>query len=85
MVLMHDIKDYTASAIEDIIKYGKKYAQNLNEKINQELIDLEMKNAKINVKVDYKANEFFEDGKVINYQKKLSENIVNFEKGRSVF
>ena len=41
----------------------KTYAQNLNEKINQELIDLEMKNAKINVKVDYKANEFFEDGK----------------------
>jgi len=41
----------------------KIYAQNLNEKINQELIDLEMKNAKINVRVDYKINEFFEDGK----------------------
>ena len=39
------------------------YAQNLNNKINQELIDLEMKNAKINVNVDYKENEFFEDGK----------------------
>jgi len=48
---------------EQIRKIRKKYAQNLNEKINQELIDLEMKNAKINVKVDYKANEFFEDGK----------------------
>ena len=34
-----------------------------SEKINKELVDLEMKNAKINVKVDYKANEFFEDGK----------------------
>ena len=48
---------------EQINKIRKKYAQVLNEKINQELIDLEMKNAKINVKVDYKVNEFYEDGK----------------------
>lgn len=48
---------------EQISEIRKKYAQNLNEKINQELIDLEMKNAKINVKADYKACEFFEDGK----------------------
>jgi len=48
---------------EQISKIRKKYAQVLNEKINQELIDLEMKNAKINVKVDYKINEFYEDGK----------------------
>ena len=48
---------------EQISKIRKKYAQVLNEKINQELIDLEMKNAKINVKVDYKVNEFYEDGK----------------------
>ena len=38
-------------------------AKLLNEKINNELIDLEMKNAKINVKVEYKINEFYEDGK----------------------
>ena len=48
---------------QKISEIRKTYAQNLNEKINQELIDLEMKNAKINVKVDYKVNEFFEDGK----------------------
>ena len=48
---------------QKISEIRKIYAQNLNEKINQELVDLEMKNAKINVKVDYKANEFFEDGK----------------------
>ena len=48
---------------KEISGIRKKYAQNLNEKINQELIDLEMKNAKINVKVEYKINEFFEDGK----------------------
>ena len=38
-------------------------AKNLSEKINEELIDLEMKNAKINVKVEYKVSEFYEDGK----------------------
>jgi len=48
---------------QKISEIRKIYAQNLNEKINQELIDLEMKNAKINVKVDYRVNEFFEDGK----------------------
>jgi len=48
---------------QKISEIRKIFAQNLNEKINQELIDLEMKNAKINVKVDYKVNEFFEDGK----------------------
>jgi len=48
---------------QKISEIRKQYAQSLNEKINQELIDLEMKNAKINVKVDYRANEFYEDGK----------------------
>ena len=33
--------------------------------IDEELKDLEMKNAKINVKVDYVENEFFKDGKNI--------------------
>ena len=48
---------------EKISEMRKNGAKILNEKINQELIDLEMKNAKINVKVEYKANEFFENGK----------------------
>ena len=48
---------------QKISEIRKKYAQTLSEKINQELTDLEMKNAKINVKVEYKVNEFFEDGK----------------------
>ena len=41
------------------------YAKKLSENINQELIDLEMKNAKINVKVDYIEDEFFKTGKDI--------------------
>ena len=40
------------------------YAEKLSKSINKELVDLEMKNAKINVKVDYKE-EFFKTGKDI--------------------
>ena len=35
----------------------------LSNKINESLIDLEMKNAKINIHVDYVEDEFFETGK----------------------
>ena len=48
---------------EKISGIRKENAQKLNEKINQELVDLEMQNAKINIKVEYKVNEFFENGK----------------------
>ena len=41
------------------------YAEKLSKSINKELVDLEMKNAKINVKVDYKEEEFFKTGKDI--------------------
>ena len=48
---------------EKISFIRKENAKELTNRINKELIDLEMKNAKINVKVEYKQNEFFEDGK----------------------
>ena len=35
----------------------------LGQKINKELEELEMKNAKINVKIDYKENEYYTTGK----------------------
>ena len=38
-------------------------AKKLSENINKELEDLEMRNAKINVKVEYQENEFFKTGK----------------------
>ena len=41
------------------------YAEKLSKSINQELVDLEMKNAKIKVKVEYKEEEFFKTGKDI--------------------
>ena len=47
---------------EKISKIRKENAQILSERINTELTDLEMKNAKVNVKVEYKINEYFEYG-----------------------
>ncbi len=41
----------------------KKGAYKLSENINNELEDLEMKNAKINVKVQYMEDEFYKNGK----------------------
>lgn len=38
-------------------------AKNLSSSINQNLNDLEMRNAEIDVKVEYKENEFYENGK----------------------
>lgn len=40
-----------------------KQANELSQKINQELEDLEMKNAKINVKVEFLENEYLKTGK----------------------
>ena len=47
----------------NISKIRKENAQQLNTKINKELLELEMKNATINIKIEYKIDEFFEDGK----------------------
>ena len=48
---------------EEINKIRTEKAKYLSQKINKELVDLEMINAKINIKVEYKINDFFEDGK----------------------
>ena len=48
---------------EQIHKQRTISAKKLSESINKELIDLEMKNAKINIHVDYKENEIFKTGK----------------------
>lgn len=42
-----------------------KYSKKLSENINTELEELEMKNAKINIHVDYIENEYFKTGKDI--------------------
>ncbi len=52
--------DILASKINNI---RTKYAKILSEKINNELVELEMKNAKINVKVEYLENSYLDTGK----------------------
>ena len=44
-------------------KLRNKYGKNLSNSINDVLEELEMKNAKINIHVDYNEEEFFENGK----------------------
>ena len=48
---------------EKISQKRKEKGKELSEKINKELMELEMPNAKINIKVDYKINEIYENGK----------------------
>ena len=58
-----EIEKQMTELAEKISEIRKKYAEQMSEKINQELVELEMKNARINVKVEYKINDFFENGK----------------------
>ena len=48
---------------EKIHKIREGKGEELSNKINQNLKDLEMKNAKVNIHVDYFENEYFENGK----------------------
>ena len=48
---------------EQIHKLRQIGAKNLSTQINQNLQDLEMQNAKINIHVDYKEEDYFETGK----------------------
>lgn len=47
----------------EISKIRKQKGEELSLKINKNLQDLEMKNAKVNIHIDYLENEFFENGK----------------------
>ena len=47
----------------EISKIRKQKGEELSSKINKNLQDLEMKNAKVNIHIDYSENEFFENGK----------------------
>ena len=58
-----ELENEMTKLAEIISEIRKEEAQKLSSKINKELLDLEMTNAIINIKVEYKINEFFEDGK----------------------
>ncbi|MCI8273422.1 MAG: DNA repair protein RecN [Clostridia bacterium] len=60
-----EIEKEMTEIAKKINQIRSEYAIQLNTKINKELVELEMKNAKVNVKVEYQQNEFFENGKDI--------------------
>lgn len=58
-----EIEEQMKLLADQMHEIRNKNASILSEKINQELEELEMKNAKINVKVEYLKNEFLKTGK----------------------
>lgn len=62
---LNDIEGKLNKLGKKISEIRKKGADKLSTNINNELQDLEMKNAKINVKVQYMEDEFYKNGKDI--------------------
>ncbi len=58
-----NLKENLNSIGTKIHNIREEYSEELSKKINQNLAELEMKNAKITIKVQYLENEFFESGK----------------------
>ena len=58
-----ELEEKLNNLAKNIHEIRSKNSSKLISEINKELEDLEMKNAKINIKVDYIDNEFFENGK----------------------
>lgn len=57
------IKIEMVNLAQKMNKLRNEYGKNLSQNINDVLEELEMKNAKINIHVDYSEEEFFENGK----------------------
>ena len=62
---LKQLKEEMTKLAEKINKLRREYGKALSISINKVLEDLEMKNASINIHVDYNENEFFENGKDI--------------------
>ena len=60
---LKQIKEEMTDLAQKISKLRKEYGKKLSNNINEVLEQLEMKNAKINIHVDYNEIEFFENGK----------------------
>ena len=58
-----EIEEKMKILAEQLHKIRKKEAEELSQKINQELEELEMKQAKIQIKVNYLENEYLKTGK----------------------
>ena len=60
---LKQIKTEMIDLAQKMNKLRNEYGKNLSNSINEVLEELEMKNAKINIHVDYNKEEFFENGK----------------------
>lgn len=60
---LKQIKTEMIELAQKMSKLRNEYGKNLSNSINEVLEELEMKNAKINIHVDYNEEEFFENGK----------------------
>ena len=60
---LKQIKIEMIDLAQKMSKLRNEYGKNLSQNINEVLEELEMKNAKINIHVDYNEEEFFENGK----------------------
>ena len=60
---LKEIKIEMVNLAQKMNKLRNEYGKNLSQNINDVLEELEMKNAKINIHVDYSEEEFFENGK----------------------
>lgn len=60
---LKQIKYEMINLAQKMSKLRNEYGKKLSENINEVLEELEMKNAKINIHVDYNEEEFFENGK----------------------
>lgn len=60
---LKQIKNEMTELSQKMNKLRNEYGKSLSNNINEVLEELEMKNAKINIHVDYNEEEFFENGK----------------------
>ena len=60
---LEQIKEEMIDLAKKISKLRKEYGKKLSNSINEVLLELEMKNAKINIHIDYNETEFFVNGK----------------------
>ena len=60
---LKNIKEQMTILAQKMNKLRNEYGKKLSNNINEVLEELEMKNAKINIHIDYKEEQFFENGK----------------------
>lgn len=60
---LKELKEDMVKLAEKMSKLRNEYGKKLSQNINEVLEELEMKNAKINIHVNYNEEEFFENGK----------------------